>query len=60
MCVFSSGMVLWLFLESYGTMVAVSAPLAMLQRLLLHDSDIPMIVPMTFRNKQPIALNYII
>ena len=33
-------------------LVAVSAPLAML----LHDSDIPMNVPCTFRDKQTITL----
>ena len=38
-------------LEWYGTMVAVSASLVMP----LWDSDIPMNVPMTFRNKQPIT-----
>jgi hypothetical protein len=45
-------MVLRLFLESHGTLshlVAVSAPLVMP----LRDSDIPMNVPFTFRNKQP-------
>jgi hypothetical protein len=42
-------MVLRLFVESHGTLVAVSAPLVMP----LRDSDIPMNVPITFRNKQP-------
>jgi hypothetical protein len=37
-------MVLRLFLESHGTLVAVSAPLVMP----LRDSDIPMNVPFTF------------
>jgi hypothetical protein len=39
------------FLGSHGTLVAVSAPLMMP----LHDSDIPMNVPFTFSNKQPLA-----
>ena len=43
---FRSRMVRWLLLDSYGTLVAVSAPLVMH----LHDSDIPMNVPITFRN----------
>ena len=48
--VFVAGhMVLRLFLESYGTLVAVSAPLVMP----MCDSDIPMNVPFTFCNKQP-------
>ena len=38
-----------LFLESYGTLVAVSAPLVMP----MCDSDIPMNVPCRFRNEQP-------
>ena len=45
-------LVLWLVLESYGTLVASSAPLVMP----LHDSDIPMNVPITSRNKQTITL----
>jgi hypothetical protein len=45
-------MVLRLFLGSHGTLVAVSAPLMMP----LRDSDIPMNVPFTFRNKQPLPL----
>ena len=49
-CVFASRMVLWLFVESYGTLAAVSVPLVMP----LHDPDIPMNVPITFRNKQPV------
>jgi hypothetical protein len=48
--VFVAGrMVFRLFLESYGTLVTVSAPLVMP----MCDSDIPMNVPFTFRNKQP-------
>jgi hypothetical protein len=48
---FAAGrMVLRLFLGSHGTLVAVSAPLMMP----LCDSDIPMNVPFTFRNKQPL------
>jgi hypothetical protein len=39
------------FLGSHGTLVAVSAALMMP----LHDSDIPMNVPFTFSNKQPLA-----
>jgi len=42
-------MVVRLFVESHDTLVAVSALLVML----LRDSDIPMNVPITFRNKQP-------
>ena len=44
-------MVLRLFLGSHGTLVAVSAPLLMP----LRDSDIPMNVPFTFSNKQPLT-----
>ena len=44
-------MVLLLFLGSHGTLVAVSAPFMMP----LRDSDIPMNVPFTFCNKQPLA-----
>jgi hypothetical protein len=48
---FAAGcMVLRLFLGSHGTLVTVSAPLMMP----LRDSDIPMNVPFTFRNKQPL------
>jgi len=47
-------MVLWLLLESYGTLGAVSAPLVMP----LHDSDIPMNVPITFRNTQTLTLGF--
>jgi hypothetical protein len=43
-------MVLRLSFGSHGTLVAVSAPLMMP----LRDSDIPMNVPFTFRNKQPL------
>jgi hypothetical protein len=51
--VFVAGrMVLQLSLGSHGTLVAVSAPLMMP----LRDSDIPMNVPFTFRNKQPLSL----
>jgi hypothetical protein len=50
-CVFVSRMVLWLVLKSYGTLVAVSAQLVMP----LHDSDIPMNVSITLRNKQTIT-----
>ena len=51
--VFVAGrMVFRLFLESYGTLVTVSAPLVMP----MCDSDIPMNVPFTFRNKQPFPL----
>jgi hypothetical protein len=46
-------MVLWLVLESHGTLVAVLAPLVMP----LHDSGIPMNVPFIFRiNKQLLFL----
>ena len=38
------------FLGSHGTLVAVSAPFMMP----LRDSDIPMNVPFTFRNEQPL------
>jgi hypothetical protein len=56
LCVFASRMVLRLFLESYGTLTAVSAPLVMpLHFVSLHNSDIPMNVPFTSRNKQPIT-----
>jgi hypothetical protein len=48
---FAAGrLVLLLFLGSYGTLVAVSSSLMMP----LYDSDIPMNVPCTFRNKQPL------
>ena len=48
---FAAGrMVLRVFLGSHGTLVAVSAPLMMP----LCDSDIPMNVPFTFSNKQPL------
>ena len=48
---FAAGrMVLRVFLGSHGTLVAVSAPLMMP----LRDSDIPMNVPFTFSNKQPL------
>jgi hypothetical protein len=51
-CVFVNRIVLWLVLESYGTLVAVSAPLVMP----LPDSDIPMNVPLRFViNKQTIT-----
>jgi hypothetical protein len=43
-------MVLRLFLGSHGTLVAVSTQLM----LPLRDSDIPMNVPLTFHNKQPL------
>ena len=39
------------FLGSHGTLVAVSAPFMMP----LRDSDIPMNVPFTLRNKQPLT-----
>ena len=42
-------MVFWFFPGSHGTLVAVSAPFM----LPLRDSDIPINVPFTFRNKQP-------
>jgi hypothetical protein len=45
-------MVLRVFLGSHGTLVAVSAPLMMP----LRDSDIPMNVPFTFSNTQPLPL----
>ena len=48
--VYCGRMVLRFFLGSHGTLVAVSAPLMMP----LRDSDIPMNVPFTFSNKQPI------
>ena len=49
---FAAGrMVLRFFLGSHGTLVAVSAPFMMP----LRDSDIPMNVPFTFSNKQPLA-----
>ncbi len=49
--VFPAGrMVLRLFLGSHGTLVAVSAPFMMP----LRDSDIPMNVPFTFLNEQPL------
>jgi hypothetical protein len=44
-------MVLRTFLGSHGTLVAVSAQFMMPVR----DSDIPMNVPFTFWNKQPLA-----
>jgi hypothetical protein len=48
---FTAGrMVLRVFLGSHGTLVAVSAPFMMP----LRDSDIPMNVPFTFSNKQPL------
>jgi len=48
---FAAGrMVLRVFLGSHGTLVAVSAPFMMP----LRDSDIPMNVPFTFSNKQPL------
>jgi hypothetical protein len=50
-CVFASRKVLWLVLESYGTLEAVSAALVMP----LHDSDISINVPFTFYN-YPVAL----
>jgi hypothetical protein len=46
-------MVLRLFLGSHGTLVVVSAPLMMP----LRDKDIPMNVPFTFCNKQPLPTN---
>jgi hypothetical protein len=50
---FAAGrMVLLVFLGSHGTLVAVSAPFMMP----LCDSDIPMNVPFTFSNKQPLSL----
>jgi hypothetical protein len=49
LCVFASRLVLRIFLESYGTLVAVSAPLVML----LHDSDILMNVLFASCNKKP-------
>ena len=45
-------MVLRLFLWSHGALVAVSAPFMMP----LRDADIPMNVPFTFCNKQPLYL----
>ena len=51
LCVFASRLVLQIFLESYGTLVAVSAPLV----IPLHDLDILMNVPFTSCNKQPIT-----
>jgi hypothetical protein len=48
---FAAGcMVLRVFLGQYGTLVAVSVPFMMP----LRDSDIPMNVPFTFSNKQPL------
>ena len=48
---FAAGrMVLRVFLGSHGTLVAVSAPFMMP----LRDSDIPMNVPFTFSNEQPL------
>ena len=44
-------MVLLFFLGSHGTLVAVSA----LFMMPLRDSDIPMNVPFTFSNKQPLT-----
>jgi hypothetical protein len=56
LCVFASRLVLRIFLESYGTLVADSTPLVMP----LHDSDIStdilMNVPFTSCSKQPITL----
>ena len=49
-------MVLRVFLGSHGTLVAVSAPFMMP----LHDSDIPMNVPFTFSNKQPLHVPRVI
>ena len=49
---FAAGrMVLLFFLGSHGTLVAVSAP----SMMPLRDSDIPMNVPFTFSNKQPLT-----
>ena len=49
---FTAGrMVLRVFLGSHGTLVAVLAPFMMPPR----DSDIPMNVPFTIRNKQPLT-----
>jgi hypothetical protein len=51
---FAAGrMVLRVFLGSHDTLVAVSAPFMMP----LCDSDIPMNVPFTFSNKQPLSLS---
>ena len=44
-------MVLRFFLGSHRTLVAASAPFVMP----LRDSDIPMNVPFTFSNKQPLT-----
>jgi hypothetical protein len=44
-------MVLLFFLGLHGTLVAVSAQFMMS----LRDSDIPMNVPFTFSNKQPLT-----
>jgi hypothetical protein len=52
LCVIASRLVPRIFLESYGTLVAVSAPLVMH----FHDSDIRMNVPFTSCNKQPNTL----
>ena len=51
LCVFASRLVLGGFFESYGMLVAVSAPLVMP----LHDSDILMNVPFKCCNNQPNA-----
>jgi hypothetical protein len=51
---FAAGrMVLRVFLGSHGMLVVVSAPFMMA----LRDSDIPMNVPFTFSNKQPLHPN---
>jgi hypothetical protein len=55
-CVVTSRMVLWLFFESYGTFVVDSAPLVMPQ----GDSDLPMNVPITVRNKQTIIRRFFV
>jgi hypothetical protein len=50
--IFAAGrMVLRFFHGSHGTLVAASAPFMMPPR----DSDIPMNVPSTIRNKQPLT-----
>ena len=48
-------MVLRLFVESHGTLVAVSALFVMS----LRDSDIPMNVPITFRKKTTFSPDWI-
>ena len=50
----ASRMLVQIFLESYGTVAAVSAPLVMP----LCDSHIPINVPFTFRDKQPCLIFY--